>query len=745
MLMVKKYRWLGRILVVTGTLMMLTACGKDTNDAQIPVVGNIEFPSYVEKRYRSEKLGCVDLNLNGVCDSGEDFETNLTNNNNPTTTSPVVKNYDDLLLTAVANSKIITPFTTLINNEVMFNPLVNGDVTLAKAYLTSKFNFNFSQLDLIDGPEKEANEIIDSLLKSNKLLSNNPYLNIAAAVDLMVYAGNFVVEPLQVHVDKLKHPQLIVRDSFTLNSTGRVKVSKFDLHPITGRMIIIADDNTRLALNANTGAYSVIKTDSIPAQTSVTTAHYNAQKPQRDDDDHDKDDHDKDDHDKDDDDKDDDDHDYSWYEAYLKWLEGKQGTKFDDVSIVKQSIATNKFYLLSASVGNRSTDTCEATGSQGLFLMAMTQKVADVSVTKVSAQRVSTISNFVKADAFSAATNTDVDIFTPKPDTTTGTTLPDPIPDIDNSEASCYSKAFKSMAITDDSTVIAVVARGLSNESIHRLSGDTLSEQLSPGYVLPSGINLGDVAISNDGQYIAFTDLSSGAISLVNFNTMKLVAKYNASSYQLTKLHFISDHQLVAIGQGSNDAGSDNQVLLIDYDMSRLTLSQTVALTHKVNKLTVNKNSLLVAVANGQDISLLKIENNKLVLQTTYLDASTDINQIGLLSDKVIFSANAVIHYISLEGIFGSELRAAQRYLTKGLITRARQINNNASLVLPRTFTSLGLNSVNIEWRTNNPEQLDVITGRLTRYITTDLTVTATISGLFRGEIHRVEKSYQIN
>ena len=716
MLMVKKYRWLGKSLVVTGALMMLTSCGKDTNDAQIPVVDNIEFPSYVEKRYRSEKIGCVDLNLNGACDRGEDLEANSTTNNN-TTTSPVVKNYDGLLLTAVANSKIITPFTTLINNEVMFNPLVNGDVTLAKAYLTSKFNFNFSQLDLIDGPETAANEIIDSFIKSNKLLSNNPYLNIAAAVDLMVYAGNFVVEPLQVHVDKLKHPQLIVRDSFTLNSTGRVKVSKFDLHPITGRMIIIADDNTRLALNANTGAYSVIKTDSIPAQTSVTTAHYIAQKPQRDDDDHDKDDHDKDDHDKDDDDHD---HDYSWYEAYLKWLEGKQGTKFDDVSIVKQSIATNKFYLLSASAGNRSMDTCEVSGSQGLFLMAMTQTIADASVTKISAQRVSATPNFVKADAFSAATNTDVDIFTPKPDTTTGTTLPDPIPDIDNSEASCYSKAFKLMAITNDSTVIVVVARGLNNESIHRLSGDTLSEQLSPGYVLPSGVNVGDVAISNDGQYIAFTDLSSGAISLVNFKTMKLVAKYNASSYQLTKLHFISDHQLVAIGQGSNDAGSDNKVLLIAYGMSSLTLSQTVALTHKVNKLTVNKNSLLVAVANGQDISLLKIENNKLLLQTSYIDASTDINQIGLLSDKVIFSANAVIHYISLEGIFGSELRAAQRYLTKGVITRARQINNNASLVLPRTFTSLGLSSVNIEWRTNNPEQLDVMTGPLTRYITTD-------------------------
>ena len=552
----------------------------------------------------------------------------------------------------------------------------------------------------------------------------------------MVYAGNFVVEPLQVHIDKLKHPQLIVRDSFTLNPTGRVKVSKFDLHPITGRMIIIADDNTRLALNANTGAYSVIKTDDKPTQTSVVSANYIAQKPQRDDDDHDKDDHDKDDHD---------DYDYSWYEEYLKWLEGKQGTKFDDVSIVKQNISTNKFYLLSASAGNRSMDTCEVSGSQGLFLMAMTQTIADASVTKISAQRVSATPNFVKADAFSAATNTDVDIFTPKPDTTTGTTLPDPIPDIDNSEASCYSKAFKLMAITNDSTVIVVVSRGLNNESIHRLSGDTLSEQLSPGYAIPNGVNVGDVVISNDGQYIAFTDLSSGALSLVNFKTMTLVAKYDASTYQLTKLHFISDHQLVVIGQGSNDAGSDNQVLLIDYDMSSLTLSQTVALTHKVNKLTVNKNALLVAVANEQDISLLKIENNKLLLQTSYIDASTDINQIGLLSDKVIFSANAVIHYISLEGILGSELRAAQRYLTKGLITRARQENNSASLVLPRTFTSLGLNSVNIEWRTNNPEQLDVMTGRLTRYITTDLTVTAIISGLFRGEIHRVEKSYQIN
>jgi|GEM_PF-2638670 len=741
--MTNKLKQLGKVLTLTGAFGMLASCGGESNDAQIVVAGEKDFPSYVEKLYRSEQIDCTDLNLDGTCGDGEVIS-------DISTTSPIIKSYEGFYLTAVGNSTIITPFTTLINNEVMYNPLVKGDITLAKNYLSSKFSLDFSALDTTDGPEASANEIIASLIKANQLSSNNPYINIAAAVDLMVYAGSFTVEPLQIHLDKQTHPQLTVEGSFSLNTTGQVNVSNFDLHPVTGRMIIIADDDTRIALNANTGAYAVVTTDSTaesiadpapsPSKPSAVQSSYTAPLPQKDSDDDD------DDHDEDDDYGDDDYDIDDWYDDYAEWLAQQNGSKYTNVAQIVQSNSTNQFFMLSTSSEQNIATTCAATGEQGIFLMAMEQGAvvtASSAPVKTSTQQVSAGANYVGIDAYSAASTPDIDIFNPPTTTptTTDTPLPDAIPGIDSSEAACYNTSFKQMAITDDSTVIAVVADNTSGDTIHRLSGDTLTEQSSPGYQLGAGISVVDITVSNNGEYAAFTD-SAGLVSLVNFNSMTLVASYNYAGYQLSQVAFISEQQLVVIGNGTTAAGTDNQVLFMSYSSNTLALSQAVTLAHDVDKLTVNKNAKLVAVANDEAISIINANETTPVIQVSYSDAGQQINQIGLLSDKVIFSANSSLYYISLEGVSGSELRAAQRYLTQSLLVKPRQTNATAALDLPTTLP--GLDSVTISWSTNYPAQLDVTTGHLNYTYASDITVTASISGLFRGETHTIEKLFKL-
>jgi len=73
---------------------------------------------------------------------------------------------------------------------------------------------------------------------------------------------------------------------------------------------------------------------------------------------------------------------------------------------------------------------------------------------------------------------------------------------------------------------------------------------------------------------------------------------------------------------------------------------------------------------------------------------------------------------------------------------KPRQTNATAALDLPTTLP--GLDSVTISWSTNYPAQLDVTTGHLNYTHASDITVTASISGLFRGETHTIEKLFKL-
>ena len=239
------------VLVNIISVSLLSGCNSDAenNDALIP--------EYEQARYSANKSSCVDSNLNGQCDIGEvellTGEQELFANQ-----SPILAIYDNFTLSAVAGSSLITPFTTLINNEVMYNPLVNGSIDQAKSYLTEKLNIDFSKLDKFDGPVSEANKIISSLIKAQVITSDNRYLPIAAMVDLMVYSNNLEVQTSQLHADALVYPNLLTGNSYLLDEDSNVRFSQFDLHPVTGRAIIVTSDNKLISLNANSGAYTNI-------------------------------------------------------------------------------------------------------------------------------------------------------------------------------------------------------------------------------------------------------------------------------------------------------------------------------------------------------------------------------------------------------------------------------------------------------------------------------------------------------
>ncbi len=118
------------ILLSGGTL---SGCGSSDKSTPAP---QTKAPTVI-----SGKL-CIDQNLNARCDTGETSSQDLTDNKIPTsvqsTTHPTIfEATSGGLLTASPTSTEISVFSSLVYNEVLFNPAINTSSTNATNYLTN--------------------------------------------------------------------------------------------------------------------------------------------------------------------------------------------------------------------------------------------------------------------------------------------------------------------------------------------------------------------------------------------------------------------------------------------------------------------------------------------------------------------------------------------------------------------------------------------------------------------------------
>jgi hypothetical protein len=213
----------------------------------------------------------------------------------------------------------------------------------------------------------------------------------------------------------------------------------------------------------------------------------------------------------------------------------------------------------------------------------------------------------------------------------------------------------------------------------------------------------------------------------------------------------MNNQELVVMESGQQD------VLFLDFNSNNLTLSQIVSLDHELQYLTINVNAKLVAAAGMNDISILTHKNKAYESKKLLVDVKSDISQIGILSDKVVytsgfntstvFSGANQINYVTLLGAVGSPLRLAQRYLTHGIVMANRSgphFYRSGSLYLPQNLEAEGIENIKIEWSTNMPDAINLQTGDVSNILFGDALLTAKISGEFRFETISIEKTFRV-
>ncbi|MEZ9417135.1 hypothetical protein AB4189_23715, partial [Vibrio sp. 10N.286.49.E1] len=96
----------------------VSGCG-GSSDSENPVGSTASGYAFLDS------LVCADADLNGVCSDQEKQIADVSG-------YAQQRQYDGAILTASPGMKVVTPFTTLIHSEMMFNPTVSNDIEQAK-------------------------------------------------------------------------------------------------------------------------------------------------------------------------------------------------------------------------------------------------------------------------------------------------------------------------------------------------------------------------------------------------------------------------------------------------------------------------------------------------------------------------------------------------------------------------------------------------------------------------------------
>ena len=220
-------------LAVTSALM-ISGCG-GSSDGKSSVGSKASGYAFLDS------LVCADADLNGVCSHQEKQISHVSE-------YAQQRLYNGAILTASPNMKLVTPFTTLIHSEMMFNPTVSNDIEQTKASLQSKLGdhlgINFSVLDSTHGPKKLSKLLLNSLKIAQRDGKQSPYTNIAHALDLMIEHKTLDLSNVDVAGTFSRHLQiadsLVVRGSQSVPQLSGAK--SIMLSPASSRIVLLKSE-----------------------------------------------------------------------------------------------------------------------------------------------------------------------------------------------------------------------------------------------------------------------------------------------------------------------------------------------------------------------------------------------------------------------------------------------------------------------------------------------------------------------
>ncbi|GAB3519270.1 hypothetical protein [Photobacterium alginatilyticum] len=649
---------LSRIATFLAGCSFLVGCGSD---------GASSTPS-VESYAYSKLSVCIDADLDGICGELEQKVTKYSRSadNNQ---APYLISEAGYFLTAPASATVVTPFTTLIQNEVLYNPLVAGDTKLAQQQLQAifgeKYGIDFNQLASMHGPKAETEMLLASFRHALSLQGSSSYLKISAAVDKMISEKSFDITQSLTQSD-LDSSHVNLSNRYLLSGTYPLDAlfmpTSVTLNEGTGMLLALLSDGKMLQVNTASGSYSSFSPSvtTQPEQKSANFAGYDS-------------------HHHDDDD--DDDH------------HGGGGIvlppqKPSILTHATQGRDNREAYLLyqPSIVGDSSiSNTCNTTGTNGIFLSEIGK---NSQTTKLTAS--------IKIDAYGGASGvTPPPIIPPVIDNSTS---PVSTAECRNNHINGFTPLFK------NNLIAAVFTNGSSYNSELQLLSSTELKQLGKRYPLATTQPL-VVANKSQSQLVVVETNSSQAV-ILDSRTLSPRANINKSNIQAVV--FTNNDSELVVSDGSktlswfsvNNPGSPAATLVMNEDVVRLASDPSGQFS---------------AVQTSNHIHLINNQTRSIVKSEPY--AKSMVYGMSMLSDKIVISRSKSIDYIQFGNLIGSPIKIGYQLVNRELVNKwaTASTNSFSSTTLGYVLQSVGesadisqeFNNIDLEWLPANATTAD--------------------------------------
>ncbi|MEZ8154928.1 hypothetical protein ACED66_01750 [Vibrio splendidus] len=658
---------------------MVSGCG-GSSDSENPVGSTASGYAFLDS------LVCADADLNGVCSDQEKQIADVS-------VYAQQRQYDGAILTASPGMKVVTPFTTLIHSEMMFNPTVSNDVEQAKASLQSKLGdhvgINFSVLDSTHGSKDLSNLLLKSLKKAQSDGKQSSYTNIAHALDLMIEHKTLDLSNIDVAGTVSRHLQiedsLVVRGSQSVPQLSGAK--SIALNPASSQIVFLTANDVVMQIDSSS-RNKPVTINGDPASQAVSGL---VSIRSHDDDDYD-------DHD-DDDDDDDDDHGGGT---------GGGEIPVDSSEIIQLVPALNgvqayKVYKPTAYVSPTSSDICNSQGANGVFLTSLN----------------GSNNNNVGVKAFA------IDTYSSR----SGGTLP-PIPKPNpavppKSSESCINDNFAAVVpLLQSGSLLAIKNTGssiYSQQELKLLSANKLDmkrwshalKASSPQVMSSYDESEALIVYKN---YFSNSNLAAEVIDTSNLSTKMTIDKLNLKTANIVV------NQQILLGLDSN------KVEWVSNSIQQTVLGE-LTVDSAISKIATSRDGKTSAITTAS--SLYIVDNMMRTLLVTESLSNNAIKSLYVLEDKVIALTSSGADYYQFRNISGPALKVGSQLVTKELLKKWEDSGNsnwsstNLGYILSQTGTESEISdqfkNVNLSFSPTNATTSSGISG-------------VHVSGLERGE-----------
>ncbi|MEZ8579477.1 hypothetical protein [Vibrio splendidus] len=658
---------------------MVSGCG-GSSDSENPVGSTASGYAFLDS------LVCADADLNGVCSDQEKQIADVSG-------YAQQRQYDGAILTASPGMKVVTPFTTLIHSEMMFNPTVSNDVEQAKASLQSKLGdhvgINFSVLDSTHGSKDLSNLLLKSLKKAQSDGKQSSYTNIAHALDLMIEHKTLDLSNIDVAGTVSRHLQiedsLVVRGSQSVPQLSGAK--SIALNPASSQIVFLTANDVVMQIDSSS-RNKPVTINGDPASQAVSGL---VSIRSHDDDDYD-------DHD-DDDDDDDDDHGGGT---------GGGEIPVDSSEIIQLVPALNgvqayKVYKPTAYVSPTSSDICNSQGANGVFLTSLN----------------GSNNNNVGVKAFA------IDTYSSR----SGGTLP-PIPKPNpavppKSSESCINDNFAAVVpLLQSGSLLAIKNTGssiYSQQELKLLSANKLDMKRWSHALKASSPQVMSSYDESEALIVYKNYFSNSNLAVEVIDTSNLSTKMTIDKLNLKTANIVVNQQIL-LGLDSN------KVEWVSNSIQQTVLGE-LTVDSAISKIATSRDGKTSAITTAS--SLYIVDNMMRTLLVTESLSNNAIKSLYVLEDKVIALTSSGADYYQFRNISGPALKVGSQLVTKELLKKWEDSGNsnwsstNLGYILSQTGTESEISdqfkNVNLSFSPTNATTSSGISG-------------VHVSGLERGE-----------